>query len=96
VNHHAEKTNAILLLLLLLFVLNSPLDALDERLNGLATSQRHGATSDGTAVLDLETKSLSDHGKTAIPQSDCKAAQTLLQLRRVEDALDDVLLLFSA
>jgi hypothetical protein len=71
VNYHAVKINSINLFLLLLFVLDRPLDALDERLNSLATSQRHGATPDGTAVFDLEAKSLSNHRKAAIPQGDC-------------------------
>jgi hypothetical protein len=52
VNYHAGK-DSILSLLLLLFVLDSPLDTVDKRFNGLAAAQRHGTTSDGTAVFDL-------------------------------------------
>jgi hypothetical protein len=95
VNYYTGK-GSILSFLLLLFVLNSLLDTFDKGLNGLAAAQRHGTTSDGTTVLDLEAQSFSDHGKTTISQCDCEAAQTLLQLRRVEDAFDDVLFLLRA
>lgn len=74
VNYQAGK-GSIPSLLLLLFVLNSPLNTFDKGLNGLAAAQGHGTTSDGTTVLDLEAQSLSNHGETAISQSDCKAAQ---------------------
>jgi hypothetical protein len=60
VDYHTGNISSIPLLLLLLFVLNSPLDALDERLNSLAASQRHGATPDGTTVFYPEAKSLSN------------------------------------
>lgn len=79
-DYHTVK-DSIPSLLLLLLVLNSPLHALDKRFNGLAAAQRHGAAPDGTTILDLETQSLSDHRKAAISQSNCEAAQTLLQLR---------------
>ncbi|KAK8235368.1 hypothetical protein HDK90DRAFT_242867 [Phyllosticta capitalensis] len=83
-------------LLLLLLLLDRRLHALQKCLDSITTSQRDATSADKAAIVDLDPERLADARQAAVAQRHGEALQALLQLRRVQDALEDVELLAAA
>lgn len=67
-----------------------PLDTLQKRLHSLPAPKRHSATPNSTPMLHLHAQRLRNHRQASIPQRIRQRTQTLMQLRRAQDASQQV------